>query len=360
MEFRNTEGGSGSWRRSLTRNDSINAEELKVSEERGSQTPLPRFSDTYLRDLACEHARSFKNVLTNIDDRGSFSKLSCASAFIGCLDAFVLDAVEHAMKSVFNEADVHLDPAFYVESAKRLQRKDEIRDIWRAVEFGTKRCDGKCVFREGRHWQGDMAECLTHHKKCNVPVVDIFITRFHCNAPNDRMAQVLSYVNKHRPAIVIFESADPVTHAHDYQSMEAVTVEFTSRGYEVQHGTFDAIMFGCAQTKATHIGIAIWVLGNTTMSFARRGVEDCFRALRALLKVCVRKPKSATELLYADNDEAVASGFRSRKQNSRPTNTYGDLRNVMSFCSERNIVWGAASSRARRPRISGTRLGIVL
>ena len=120
---------------------------------------------------------------------------------------------------------------------------------------------------------------------------------------------MLSYIEKWRPAIILFENVEAIKEAapgdSEETNLDIVLVEFASRGHEFQRMSGDSSTSGVPQHRRRFYIVAVLVIANPHTCFVERSIHDTFDTLRGLIKVGVRTAPCASQVLYDDTDAKV-------------------------------------------------------
>ena len=77
---------------------------------------------------------------------------------------------------------------------------------------------------------------------------------------------MLSYIEKWRPAIILFENVEATKEAtpgdSEETNLDIVLAEFASRGYECQHMSGDSSKYGVPQHRRRFYIVAVLVIAN--------------------------------------------------------------------------------------------------
>ena len=198
-----------------------------------------------------------------------------------------------------------------------------------------------CLFCDIADLATGVAYCETHKKNCKVPHCTIFVCCTSCKdlsrlTPGSislRMpwsvggsAQtfhgMLSYIEKWRPAIILFENVEAIKEAapgdSEETNLDIVLAEFASRGYECQHMSGDSSKYGVPQHRKRFYIIGVLVIANPHFSFVERSIHDTFDTLRGLIRVGQRTAPCASQVLYDGTDAQVLTNLTERS--ARTTN----------------------------------------
>ena len=228
-----------------------------------------------------------------------------------------------------------------------------------------------CIFHDIADLGAARAMCSTHGRSCPVPVCNIFVCCTSCKdfsrmappaeAPTGRgplllqassrgsSAQtfhgMLAYITWARPAIVIFENVEAINDtddSDDLSNLDVVLSELSSRGYECQHMTGDALAYGCPQGRVRLYIVAVMVVANAEFDFITRPVRSTLKTLRALLTVCGRLPPCASQVLYAATDKRVVAYLKERQdlQAARKPCSYA-MGNAITQAASSGVSWSA-------------------
>ena len=156
---------------------------------------------------------------------------------------------------------------------------------------------------------------------------------------------MLAYITWARPAIVLFENVEAINDTEasfDQTNLDVVLSELSSRGYECQHMTGDALAYGCPQRRVRLYIVAVMVVANAQFDFITRPVRSTLKTLRALLKVCGRLPPCASEVLYAATDKRVVAYLKERQvlQAARNPSPYA-MGNAITQAALSGVSWSA-------------------
>ena len=120
---------------------------------------------------------------------------------------------------------------------------------------------------------------------------------------------------------------------------DIVLAELGSRGYESQKCVVSSSQFGVPQARRRVLIIAMLVVANPAFTLETRSVDDVLKTVRSLIKVCLREPPCASELLLPDSHPAIGAELRRRQRTSKRT-VYA-VGAAMKVAADKGITWAA-------------------
>ena len=312
--------------------------------------------------LAREHCEAFRSLLGPGVKLAPNRTITVATACTGsAADVFVMDALARAygdeasgfgVKYLFN-CDI---------APKKREWATRVHDAVAGAE-GDALCASKpCSLSKTGDLENEEALCATHGKYCPVPSVDVFICCTSCKdmsrANGEKSWHVLAaakstggsaqtfqgllrYQDAHRPTIVLFENVDSIEDkVGDFSNMDIVASEWACRGYETQKAMCNSYDFGLPQSRRRLLAMAVLVNANPSITFHDRSVAVTFRTMRALLQVCARTSRCASEYLLGPNDERIEAELLRRQQAGAKLFTYNQER-AMRTAEQMGVPWGS-------------------
>ena len=317
---------------------------------------------TLLNKLAQEHLEAFAQLMPD-HPLQVHRKLTWGSACTGSAgDAMVA----HALVDVWSPA-LEVDYLFSCESNKFKQRW--VSAVHRMSEGGPQP-RGACLFPDIMGIGGTSCWCLEHNRTCAVPKVDVFICCTSCKdlsrinnstkgaatglppvlsrtESKGGSAQtfhgMIAYLEGHRPGLVFWENVDTADQESTgvtpcESNTDIVLAEFGSRGYECQKLVVSSAQFGVPQARRRVFVIGILTVANPRLTFQSRTIDDVFKSLRSLIKVCLRKPPCASKLILPDDHGSVAAELQRRQASGPKRNVYA-MEVAMRKAAEHGINW---------------------
>ena len=318
-----------------------------------------KFHDgSLLSHLAAEHIRSFKQLLADrmLSPDRPITWGSACSGSAG--DLVVCKSMEIALQKI--SPSLEINHLFSCESNK-------IKRAWIQCVHDELSPEA-CLFTDVTGFGASHCYCTKHQRKCELRSVDVFACCTSCkdfsrerskktavilnNATSaGQSAQtfhgMLAFLDTHRPTVVLFENVDSIEEdVADYSNMDIVVSEFASRGYEVQKMICDSFQFGLPQHRRRMVAIAVLIVANPAILFSQnRTVDDMFRTVRSLIKVCVRSSPCASQLLLPEDHPHVLAELKRRMEGAtRQRHTY-NMKEALDHCCENNVSWASLQDR---------------
>ena len=320
---------------------------------------------TLLDKLALEHFRNFEAIQGKpLELPGELSWASACTGSAG--DVPVSLSVQHALANLAKHTQIrHL---FACEIAP--PKQEWIQGVFRAL---LPRQNKPCLFKNIERLGDERAECHTHGGNCIVPAADIFVCCTSCKdmskipvrrakessqakqglvlqsrvSPGgsaQTMQGLLDYIELKQPKIIFFENVDAIDEQSDpdvdLTNLDVAMSQFHSRGYEVQRIMTSTKQFGVPQDRRRLYLVLVMAGDNPLLDFSKRSIDITFRTLRDLIRICLRLPCCASDLLLEDDHPAVMSELArrlSRPSKSRPYNVEAALQAFEAS----GIKWGS-------------------
>ena len=345
-------------RRELRRESTLDEADVDVLAKTNQQRQISGESftnGTLLAQLASEHCEAFRKLFRGKRDFVPAREITIGSACTGSSsEVAAAYYFEKAIKEV-SDRGFRIKPLFSCDI--REEKRKWIQGVHKAFASGSAsgqgESSGPCVFIDIADLGSTMAPCATHGCKCQVPQCCIFVCCTSCKyfsrmSPPPQSSSgtglvlldptspggsaqtfhgMLAYLSWARPAILIFENVEAINDVDataDVSNMDIILAELAARGYECQQMTGDASRYGAPQKRMRVYVIAVLAVANSQFDFLQRSIQDTFKTLRSLIKVCTRSPPCASEVIYSGSDSRVESWLQVRRQQqgNRKLNCY--------------------------------------
>ena len=223
--------------------------------------------------------------------------------------------------------------------------------------------ESPCLFCDICELANGIAWCETHKRMCDVPSRCIFVCCTSCKdlfrlkpgsislrskwTPGGSCQTfhgMMAYIEKARPAIVIFENVEDIKFVAegeiDETNLDIVLAEFANRGYECQQMFGDSSKYGVPQRRKRFYIVAMLVVANSHIYFLDRSIHDTFETLRGLIRLGQREPPCASQVLYEDTDAKVVKYLAELQSHPKdmPRQCYS-VHNAIATCLAKGGSW---------------------